>query len=340
MGVTDTVNFTANPAANFAVPGAQILSVNHVMRGGDSYLLVGTIDAAEVWSLYRYHDSNSDGYPDVGTETKLFDTGSSPAYVTNIYYMQSGTIYLLDRRCQDICRATDANGDNWPDTVAATPFAKFDDYPGVGFEKIRDLEAMDTSSHGTMVLGFVERNRMDATKGRFRVPYTARFVDSDSNGVADSAMANEPHKAPYGSGSFLERSRVFAYAGATQLTISSGGLATSTPIEVWRLNAAGDEDLLLGSGALAEKFGTVTVSPALVQGDRIRARVVPPALARAYEVEVAPAWPQVSGAAPATTPVGAAFVATLTGVNFLVGHDLRGQADVDRRLAIASILGH
>jgi len=87
------------------VQGQQLVMLVYPSVDSDgtiTHYLVGSIDANDTWSLFRFHDSTGDGVPDSSTQTLLFDTGTEPAYITHMVADRNGAdYYLLDRLCQD-----------------------------------------------------------------------------------------------------------------------------------------------------------------------------------------------------------------------------------------------
>ena len=111
------------------VPGAHVTLLERWEVSGADYLIVGTVDSSDVFELFRYHDSSGDGFPDASTETSIFGTSPSKAYVTSIAkIVGSDDVFVLDRRCQDILLVKDSNNDGWPNALNTAPFAKSDDH--------------------------------------------------------------------------------------------------------------------------------------------------------------------------------------------------------------------
>jgi hypothetical protein len=233
-----------------------------VTSTGGPYFLLGTLDANEQFSLFRFHDSSGDGIPDLSTQVLLLDSGTSPSYVT--YLSRPGTssrLFLLDARCQDILLATDTNQDGWPDTVSGTPFAMADSYPILAtaqlIRAVSDVEVMVPSGgiwHWTREANTVHRN---AARPFYR------YVDEDSDGIADdevfvsSVHVSRPHMigSPYGN----------------QVILVVQG-ASGRTAQVWRLADDLEPIEELGSAVLLANPVDIALSEPLTTGELVGVR--------------------------------------------------------------------
>jgi len=239
----------ATPPMHFTVPGQGVLACKVLSKAGTEYLLVGTIDANEAFSLYRYGLTASDGSPDLASETLLFDTGLEPAYVTSIWLTDDGTCFMLDRRCGDVLVATDTDADGWPDDLRATPFARADDYEHL--------------VHARTIVGTDDATVAASRTSQFWLPALVRiYRDTNSDFVADEENAYEPGVLP--------RVRGALHDGQSEVVVRAPAGKT---VEVWASDVDGDLLALLGSRAfLVEEEGTISVSPSLSEGDYVVVR--------------------------------------------------------------------
>jgi hypothetical protein len=228
--------------------------------GPITHYLIGFIDAAEKWSLFRFHDADGDTVPDESTKTLLFDSGTAPAYITYIARApDSDTIYLLDRRCQDVWVAKDSDSDGFPEDLQSTPFAQSATYPA-----LLDGRMLVVPEGGTV----------DVPSNAFLVGYDDhpayfdfmfdiyRLEDTDANGVADTLSTwRHASSAPtlYGR----------PYDGQTVLKIAG---TEGSLVEFWKVAELDDSPItLLGSVTLgAGDWTTMTLASGLSEDDSVR----------------------------------------------------------------------
>jgi len=247
---------------SLTVPGTEVLFTAIREHGDADYFLAGSIDAGEVFSLYRYHDVTADGAPDGSTETLLFSTGTRKAYVTDVRWAADGTAYMLDRRCQDILAADDTDADGWADSYRTTPFAMSDDFPEL--LDVVDLEIEDVGVvHGwTMSRDFAGRNRITSRP---------RFADSDKRPL-------EIRGTPYD--------------GQTKLSVRG---EPGEEVKVWELDGDLTPVTLLTTATLGsewEEWTTISLGSALVAGAVIGVRYTGDGASQVADT-VWDAWPQV-----------------------------------------------
>ena len=227
-------------------------------NGVITHFLVGCIDASERWSLFRFHDATGDTIPDASTRVLLLDTGSSSAYVTYLARAPgSGTVYLLDRRCQDVLVATDTDSDGFPDHLDATPFAESAAHPAL-------LRAHMLLAVDAWTIDAPERIRLSPDDrgafARFQGD-VLRLGDVNHDGRADtSSMWNlDPSPSMYGQ----------PYEGQVGVKVAGGQGAIA---ELWAVSELDNSPIaLLGQVALgsgpwtALALGTPLTADAVVR---------------------------------------------------------------------------
>ncbi len=251
QGGATTIEFSYTPGGqedtDLVVPGVTLLLAQSDSHDGVRYLLVGTLDAAERYSLHRYHDTSGDGAPDAGTQSLLF-TSVEPMYVTYLSRTAAGTTYLLDKRCQDILVATDSDGDAWPDQIAAAPFARSADH-----ETLLDAGFIRMLSNGNLLA------MINARMERFHSPHDI-FRDTDGDLVADVHVVGPEGDKPIYFSAFLS-------VGQDELTVAA---QVGNVVEVWELDSSGATNVLLGSATVASNGrATISLTRTLAAGDEI-----------------------------------------------------------------------
>jgi len=240
---------------------AKAMAILPWLQAGEiTHFLIGFVNAAGTWSLFRFHDADGDTLPDVATKALLFDTGNTPAYITYIARLHGQSeIYLLDERCQDVFVARDGNGDGFPDTLQTTPFAESFQFP----------ELLD----GRMIV-VVAAGQIDVPSGRFRVgnhdmgtyqKFSSdiyRLADTDQDGIADTISAwvrSDPAPRLYGR----------PFAGQTTLKIAG---TEGASVEVWSVAEVDSAPIsLLGAVTLSsDDWTALTLPAALVEDQKVR----------------------------------------------------------------------
>ena len=229
-----------------------VFQLGHVHEvAGAEYLLVGTLDASESFTMHRIHDATGDGIPDASTLTNLFDTGTTAMYITSVAVMADGTMYLLDKRCQDVLVATDTDSDGWADTVLSAPLARSADH-----EELLDSAWISAGlDDDDEIIVHVHTASVGSTVS----PYAPiiSIVDEDGDHVLDTFGAQPPSRKP------IVIDGATPYDGLMSLTLHGLLHEADEGVEIWLLDAAGEEDVLLGSGSMPEA-GTTSIT--LVQG--------------------------------------------------------------------------
>jgi hypothetical protein len=235
-------------------PSVIQLAKQHTVSGV-TYLFVGTVDSADIYTLYRYHDSNSDDVIDTSTKTTVFTSGSNKAYLTDVAFT-STRWFFLDQRCQDIWIADASAG--LPTSISTTPFAKSADHADL--LQVRHLEAVSASE----VLGSEYRTGDDVESKHRRPVLTMQ--DTTSDGLADSVSLSSIADHPDVIGA--------PYDGQSSIDVVASHTDT---VRVYKLDSAGAEDVLLGSAsatgtiAVPERV-SISLSPSLSEGEIIRVR--------------------------------------------------------------------
>ncbi len=250
QGNSSSINF-----ANSAILAARPRKVNGIL-----YVLLSVVDrTTEQCTIYRVHDTDGDWLPDASTVTSLADSGTRKSYVTSISAGRDGTLYLLDRRCQDVFVFEDTDQDGWEDSWDSSPIVRSQD-----FAYLLDARAVyggDGSVPTVQVFQIESPNEVS-----FHAPVTFReYADTDLDGLADQETIHDQSDAP-------PRLGIPPQAGVLSLRVNYtfGGGATGDVVEAWSLDAQGQEDTLLGSVTMpASLKGTISLSSSLTKGDRI-----------------------------------------------------------------------
>jgi hypothetical protein len=266
--------------------------------------MVATVSADDEFQLYRYHDTTGDGVPDDATRVTLLDSAPAKMYVTSFATIGDGTTYLFDARCRDIRVAIDSDSDGWPDTIATAPFAAASEYPDE-LEWVVGIWS-DTEGH-------VLTSPVWSTQCHFEVQgYCSlyqRFKDTDADGEADAVDTfQRTNNHPVVKG--------HPYDGQSQLQVRAPiGLV----VQVWDLDANGDEDTLLGSATITtSEWTSISLSPALSEGDdlAIRSTTSP---SHVVKYSVIDDRPQLLGAEPAIVHTSEAQTVQFEGINLVSG---------------------
>ena len=203
------------------------------------------------------------------------DSGTTPAYVTYIARVPgSDTIYLLDRRCQDIWVAKDTDSDGFPEDLQSTPFAQSATYPDL-------LE-------GRMLV-VAEEGTVDVPSKEFSVGYDDhpayfdfksdiyKLKDTDANGVADTSSTwQHVSGAPTLYGRPFDGQTVLKIAGTEGAVVELWGVAELDDSPITQLGSvalgAGDWTPLTLPNGLSED-DSVRLNYAAAPGDGIVMRV-------------------------------------------------------------------
>jgi len=273
-----------------AVSGNTLLLTDVRLKSGVEYLLVGTLDASEHFSLYRYHDSSGDGVPDAATQTLLFSS-TEPMYVTDITNAADGTTYLLDRRCQDVLVAIDTGTDGWPDQLGTTPYARSADYP-----RLLDSRSIRITTQNQLLA--MVKDGLDL----MRLPH-AIFNDANADLIADAYALGPLGDKPI---------HLATHMVVGQDTVTARGEPGKT-VEVWELNGTGGTVAILGSGVVAAGGDvTVSLSRPLTSGESIGLKYSTETAVAIRQVIVAKI-PQVLELDPTTVPTGQTSTVQITG---------------------------
>jgi len=228
--------------------------------------LVGAIDSSEVWHLYHVKDTDGDGFPNQSSATLLLDTGTSKAYITDVVRssQQSSTIFLLDRRCQDILLATDSDADGLADDLESTPFAM-----SASFPRLLDCRMLHEASDDSVTV-LVSPNQVPrAMRGPCDIEALprVRYEDTDSDKVAESEAESVPP--------LHAQIRGHCRAGMSELEVVGD---VGETVQIWDVPGTGSPTLL-GSKTLTSaatdltddaSWETVTLSRNLLAGETIR----------------------------------------------------------------------
>lgn len=285
------------PDFTLSFPGEHVLMACAKRVSGTDYLLVSTTNISSgVGSLFAYSDTDADDVIDVSSKVTVFTTGSEKAYFTSIAISPTRW-FLLDSRCQDVWVADAPNG--LPVSISSTRFARSADH--VELLQVRHLQAQSADSvTGTPWSAFPRRSRSK--------PPELAMTDTTSDQVADAVTYSTAAPVPDIEG--------VLYAGQTQCSVLSQHADT---IEVWRLDTAGSESVLLGSTVSSVAIGgaewvQISLSPALALDERVRVR---------YALQTEGTTQTVSGAFPLlqsldvdSVPSDVGGTVTVTGVNF------------------------
>ncbi len=251
-----TVTFAGQSKVLFVYPwqGSGVSTVTH--------WLVGCVNQAGTFTLFRTDlvaNTNGDRLPDSTTTVALLDSGAVPMYASQLVRIGStGTVFMLDRRCQDIIKASDTNADGFPDSIGVAPFAEASEFPVLLNAQILVAESDSALSVvlGSSRLGFYSRF---GTLYNHRGSYQ-RFTDADSDGVADANVQwTKPDPAPSLWVNLLE---VGQTAIKIQGTVGEG-------VQIWKMDAQLAPSQLLASQQLSAGWNTLTVA-ALTEGTWVR----------------------------------------------------------------------
>ncbi len=309
------------------VTGSKVLWADKWEVDSVAYLVVSVVDASDIASLYRYHDSDSDGLPDESTETLLFHSGTAKMYITDgVWGGEDGHLYFLDRRCQDIQVAEDTDDDGWPDTICSTAFALSSAHP----------ELLGVRSIAPEMTGLVGEI-YGPNAGGAQLVGGARFVmyDADDDLVAE-AFFYEP-------GQMLAPSTWgVPYSGQTSIDVDGGTGSNGSTAEIWEVDANYDDVASLGSVVLgSDGKGTITLSRALVEDEVLSVRF--------DGKEDDHHLPVVMGDQPQLLelvydnplPLAAATTITMKGLNLTLGMTVRVRdvaKDTESDLAVATLV--
>jgi len=225
-----------------------------VMVAGVRYLLVGGINAAGQFAVHRLHDVDGDDRPDTSSTTKLFDSGFETVYGTSIATVAGTDVFVFDRRCNDILRASDTDGDGWADTISGTVFARSADHAALNDVAILYAEegGVDAPLHYFTISDSSYRPGTPPVK-------FLQMRDQNGDGAAEVELVVPVASTPHMRGE--------PYDGQSSLTIDG---ATGLVAEVWSVAPEGGLDQLLGSLALTSGLGeTLTLVRELVNGEMV-----------------------------------------------------------------------
>lgn len=219
--------------------------------------------------LRRYLDANADGLFDTNTFVAAFsmDPGRDVRLTASGFDDQSGTLYFFDSDLSDLFVAWDTNADLRPDTTSSVPFVagNWSDDPDLPGEDV--YVDPETGEVATTRLGPAARidSLWEPGPGSVIAMGSAvavgRFTDTNADHVADSFETITAVGQP----GLLDP----AIAGMTEVALLG---ARSSEIA---LDVVDAEDVLLetlGSGVIPISSANVTLSRALVEGERVRAR--------------------------------------------------------------------
>lgn len=276
-----------------------ILATAHEV-GSTPYLILGVNDAQDVFHLQSVHDADGDGVLDPATLVTHFTTAPAPAYFTHMA-VAGDAWYFLDRRCQDVRLATDADADGLPEVLAANPYARSADYAF-----LLAARSIGSTTEGEVLAAAVDLSAVPGHESGWAV-----YTDSDLDGVAEAEN--------------LEAARTLApivlghpFAGQAKVYVHPGHGADKTA-EVWLLDEDGEDDILLGSAALApHAWGSIALAPALKPGTAIAVRFTAgQAAQREFDVEAR--LPQIYSTRPSSVSRAQHSTLALVGQGFLDG---------------------
>ena len=270
-------------------PEQQVLCVaSWESTSGVPHLLVGTIDSSERFSLFAFHDADSDGLPDLSTQSLLFTQPSGEkAYITSVARsFDQSTVYLLDRRCQDIRQATDTNSDGLPDSLETQAFALSASIAGL--VDVAQIVSGDPG-HVSGALRTVFTPTKDLASSLLRYPRLS-LEDTNADGVVDVATVVSNPPAPLVPG--LDGAPFHG-----QTTVSVRGQAGET-VECWLLDASGAFSSMLGSLTLPTSGWEPMTVAALFEGSVIALRFASQPPTVAVRRRVRGAWPQITSVSP------------------------------------------
>ena len=242
--------------------GAAILCARLLGTGDDAALFVAVLRADEKCSVFLLMDQDEDGVPDGELPDPLFTT-PTPMFVTDLdLEPETGTLYFLDSRCQDVWRVSDTDDDQVPDELGSTAFAM-----SASFEPLVDVVQIIASS-SDLVFGYTVMVRGNLASYLDLVDPVV-MEDLTGNGIADSiVVASAMPARPAVTEGLL--------AGSTTLQIRVRKASATDMVQIWALDEDGADVSMLGSASLQVDQGVgeaaVTLSRPLAQDDRIAVR--------------------------------------------------------------------
>jgi hypothetical protein len=246
--------------------------------------------------------------PDISTKQLLFSTSPYPMFITKIAQVgASGTAYMLDRRCQEIWRVTDQDGDGFPEQIDSTPYAS-----SANITELSEVAGLFATSSGDVYIfdngdyRFVGDTPTDPDL--YSQTSVSKLVDTDSDGSADDT---ETHTTAINTPVLP----IEPFAGLTSLQVSGPSGKTA---QIYELSAGDVPGQLLGAATIPTGgITSVALSRALSQGERIKIRFTGADYAATHRW-VRPAWPQVSDATPSIVGLQGGPVSVI-GANLLPG---------------------
>ena len=234
-------------------------------RGGGipQYWLVGCVSSSGTFTLYRFtieEQANGDILPTIGSKRKLFDSGPTPMYVTEIERIpDTRSVVMLDRRRQDIVLATDTDGSGFPDTIASRPFAEASRFP-----TLLDAQILIPTSTAEVraILGSSSYDYITQRKLReTHQGYVERYIDTDTDSVADETSRFKiPDRAP-----LLSVQKLVHGQTTIELRGEKGRVT-----EVWKLGEDFKQDVRLAVCTMSGTWDVLTLDTALTSGQVIQ----------------------------------------------------------------------